>query len=64
MKLTTDEENRFEQLFNELTEVQEGESDDDTDFDTWVEEMSANNEGLFQNAAIEYLALARKELQP
>lgn len=64
MKLTTDEENRFEQLFNELTEVQEGEADDDTDFGTWVEEMAANNEGLFQNAAIEYLALAMKELKP
>lgn len=47
----------LERLHLELRDVHQGEADDDTDFDEWVQDMAANNEGLFQNAAARFLQL-------
>jgi hypothetical protein len=47
----------LERLHNELRDVHDGEADDDTDFDVWVLDMAANNEGLFQKAALRYIEL-------
>jgi len=52
---------RLDELHNELRDVHQGESDDDTDFDVWVQDMADNNRGTYQAAALEYLRLSNDE---
>lgn len=49
----------LDSLHLELRDVHDGEADDDTDFDVWVHDMAANNEGLFQKAAQRFIELEK-----
>lgn len=49
----------LDRLHLELRDVHDGEADDDTDFDVWVHDMAANNEGLFQKAAQRFIELEK-----
>jgi len=58
-RLGNDPATELEGLHLELRDVHDGEADDDTDFDVWVRDMAANNEGLFQNAAKRFIELEK-----